>query len=527
MYKTLFKETPKALILINKGKIIEVNNRACELYGYSEKEFLTLFFKDILSEYNEDDDLKKRCNICEIAFHRKNGGEIFPVDFSIKSVNLDGEECELVFIRDIEKCIDTHKYVNRLLKYKDALVVCSRILLKNGDLYKTLDKVMQNILSLSDFSRVYIFENFIEKGEIKSKLLLDKYKDFRYSKREDPLIYNFSYNSSPIMQTFISAPSFMQFTKTELKGSPEDIELLTRFDIQSIIIIPLYVNSKLFGFIGFDDCEKEIKYDATIVDILQILVKLVGFYLAKKIYEEHLHTTKEILEEMVTDRTKELIQKNTDLEGFAYSLSHDLQKPLANLDMLAHSIDKEELKDVPVNIKECIFRTHIEVHHGMDIINSLLKLFSISKENLYLQNNNLGNILREVYGFSYRRKSDLLINLEAEDIKVSCDKGLIKILFENLLSNSVKYRNNGLLKVKLSSNIVDGKEIYAYSDNGIGFNMEKAKDLFKPFVRVHEKSYPGNGIGLSLVKKIVEVHGGTIWVYSEKDKGTTFYFTLA
>lgn len=527
MYKTLFEELPVASIVLNGNKIIEVNSKACELYGYPRSVFLELTFCDLLSEYNEEDTLKERCDICNISFHKNCYGEIFPVDTNIQEILIDENRYELLSLRKLNKCLNTHKYINKLLKYKDALVLCSRILLKNGDLYKTLDKVLQNILSLSDFSRVYIFENFIEKCEIKSKLLLDKYKDVKYSKRDDPVIYNFSYNSSPIMRTFISAPSFMQFTKSELRGSPEDIELLTRFDIKSIVIIPLYVNEKLFGFIGFDDCEKEVKYDDTIVDILQVLVKLIGFYLAKKIYEEHLHASKEILEEMVMDRTKELTQKNTDLEGFAYSLSHDLQKPLANLDMLAHSIDKEELKNVPVNIKECLFRTHIEVHHGMDIINSLLKLFSITKENLHIQNLNLGEIIKEVYGFSYRRKSDLLIKLETKNIEVKCDRGLIKILFENLLSNSVKYRNKGILEIKLDVCNMNEEEVYMYSDNGIGFDMEKAKDLFKPFVRIHEKSYPGNGIGLSLVKKIVEVHGGNIWVKSEKNIGTTFYFTLA
>ena len=106
---------------------------------------------------------------------------------------------------------------------------------------------------------------------------------------------------------------------------------------------------------------------------------------------------------------------------------------------------------------------------------------------------------------------------------------LLEIVWTNLLSNALKFsskNDNPLIEVKYFKNELE-KIVFFVRDNGIGFDMNESKNLFQPFIRLHtEEEYPGSGIGLALVKKIITKHGGTIWVESEYGRGTTFYFTL-
>lgn len=527
VYKMLFDEFQEALLIVYNNSVIKCNKKALKLYEYTENELIGKSIKDIETDVF-DANMRKECEISSIKYHINHNGDIFPVEVSIKNIEFDEKLCELYMVRNISKCVYTHKYIERLLNYKDALVVCSKILLKNGDFNKTLQGVLNQVIKLTDFSRIYLFENFVQNGEIYARLVIDECRLNEYYKKDDPEVYCFKYSQTPITRLFLSAPSPVQYKISNLRSSPQDLKVMEKYGIKSILLIPIYVSEKLYGFMGFDDCEKEVVYDDITVDMIQLLGKLIGFYIAKKIYEEHLQTSREVLEGMVEDRTIELSQKNSELEGFMYSMTHEIQSPLANIDMLLHTIEPSELQEFKEDIKDYFFKTHIEVHHIMGIINSLLTLFRISKDRIKIQECNLGELLWGIYSNSYKRKSDLLINFTIQkNLECNGDINLLVILLENLLSNSIKYRQiNKVLNISLTSEVDKGHTTYCFSDNGIGFDMKKSADLFKPFYRVHEKSYPGNGIGLSIVKKIIMVHGGDIRVESEQNKGTSFYFTL-
>jgi len=171
---------------------------------------------------------------------------------------------------------------------------------------------------------------------------------------------------------------------------------------------------------------------------------------------------------------------------------------------------------------------HLELHHILETLHSLIGLLKIGKASLNIQKVNLSLLFKQCYNtllkLDTREFPEIIIQ---EDLYAEVDETLFRSVFENFISNSLKYRDvYRKLKIQFGKSNTGDQDIYFISDNGIGFNMESAKNLCKPFFRIHSKRYPGTGIGLSLVKKIILEHGGNIWFDSEPDRGTTFYFTL-
>ena len=141
------------------------------------------------------------------------------------------------------------------------------------------------------------------------------------------------------------------------------------------------------------------------------------------------------------------------------------------------------------------------------------------------------NVIEKAYNqiFDYKNNTSLKFILNDSFPSSYCDPSLLEIVWVNLLSNALKYSSKTeepIIKVDYFKNESE-KIVYFIQDNGIGFDIKNSNKLFHPFVRLHnEQEYPGSGIGLALVKKIITRHGGTIWASSEYGRGTTFFFTL-
>ncbi len=137
--------------------------------------------------------------------------------------------------------------------------------------------------------------------------------------------------------------------------------------------------------------------------------------------------------------------------------------------------------------------------------------------------------MREIAGFLRREDEDRAIEVDIGKLRsCSADPVLLRQVFSNLLTNAFKFtRTREAARVEVGSQTVDGHTAYFVRDNGVGFDMEYADRLFSVFERLHEAGeYEGTGIGLSIVQRIVERHGGRVWAEAEVDKGATFYFTL-
>ena len=233
---------------------------------------------------------------------------------------------------------------------------------------------------------------------------------------------------------------------------------------------------------------------------------------------------------LLDERARELELKNAELESFAYSVSHDLRGPLRSLD----GFSKLLLEDADAKLtgmeKDYLQRICKAAQRMGQIIDDLLQLSRINRVNFNPQQVSLSNLVKTNFDKLRETAPSRHIEIEIEpDVEVRGDASLLDIALQNLVNNSWKYTSKkDYSKIRFGTTIVNGQRAYYIKDNGVGFDTRYSSKLFGPFQRLHQfDEFPGTGIGLATVKRIVNRHGGQVWANSKVDKGTTLYFTLA
>jgi len=240
----------------------------------------------------------------------------------------------------------------------------------------------------------------------------------------------------------------------------------------------------------------------------------------------------ENLEKIVSKRTEALEAANRELESFAYSVSHDLRAPLRAIEGFFGFLMQEIAEINPSlsdNARHYQERIRFNITKMNLLIDDLLNLSRIGTQELSLQSVDMSELAREVanelLSENPGRRATITI-----DPAMTCiaDKPLLKVALTNLFSNALKYTSTVIQpSIRFSSMDKDNERVYFIKDNGIGFDMQYAGKLFTPFQKLHsDKRYPGTGIGLSIVRRVISKHGGKIWAEAVPDKGATFYFTL-
>jgi PAS domain S-box-containing protein len=229
-------------------------------------------------------------------------------------------------------------------------------------------------------------------------------------------------------------------------------------------------------------------------------------------------------------RNAELTAANKELESFSYSLSHDLRTPLHTIKGFAGILSEDYSEKIGTDGQNLLSRIVISADRMSELINDMLLLAKVSGEEIaprYLNISAIVNIiLSELHQSDPQRK---VTSAVSDNLHAFCDVRLITIALSNLIGNAWKFtRKNPDACIEFGTTAKNDTLAYYVKDNGAGFDMRRYEKLFAPFQRLHtEKEYPGTGVGLNIVKRVIERHGGRIWAESEIGKGATFYFTLS
>jgi PAS domain S-box-containing protein len=237
----------------------------------------------------------------------------------------------------------------------------------------------------------------------------------------------------------------------------------------------------------------------------------------------------ESLEERVKLRTEELTAANKALESFSYMVSHDLQSPLRTLTGFTNIILEKYSPEFRPELKD-LFNFILNSSKRMNsIVDDLLKLAKFGNEKLTLTNINTNSLFQRVWDNLLSQNPSSNAQLEIAELPhITGDESMMEQVVVNLLSNAIKYSSKKEQpEIKVGYIESDDSRTFFVQDNGVGFNMEYYNKLFGAFQRLHAaRDFEGTGIGLLLVKKIIENHGGTVWAESKVNEGATFYFTL-
>jgi light-regulated signal transduction histidine kinase (bacteriophytochrome) len=233
-------------------------------------------------------------------------------------------------------------------------------------------------------------------------------------------------------------------------------------------------------------------------------------------------------EEALKRQTLELARSNADLEQFAYVASHDLQEPLRVVASYAQLFSQRYQGTLDPEADNMIGRVVNGAFRMQQLINDLLIYSRVGTHGKGMQPADCSGVLDDVIANLKKSIEESGATVTAEPLpSVMADRTQLKQLFQNLIDNAIKYRSTQPVTVHVRAQQHDKEWVFAVQDNGIGIHPDNAQRIFVLFQRLHaEEEYPGTGIGLSICQKIVERHGGRIWVESEPYKGSTFYFTL-
>jgi len=236
------------------------------------------------------------------------------------------------------------------------------------------------------------------------------------------------------------------------------------------------------------------------------------------------------LEERVRQRTEQLNAANKELEAFAYSLSHDLRTPLGAIDGFSNLLDTEIGGTVSERARHYLARIRAGVTYMSQLIDAMLLLAHVSRTTPRWVNVDLSGIAQAVLDGYQEREPARAVQWDIEPgLVVQGDPSLLRQVLDNLLGNAWKFTGRqAQARISLTREIDEhGAAVYAVKDNGAGFDMTYSEKLYGAFQRLHTTSeFPGTGIGLATVQRIIASHGGKVWADSVEGQGANFYFTL-
>ncbi|APZ46288.1 histidine kinase [Polaribacter reichenbachii] len=290
--------------------------------------------------------------------------------------------------------------------------------------------------------------------------------------------------------------------------------------IQSLITIPKIKNNELIGFIGFDSVRKINKYTENEQEILFVYANMLVNVIQRKEHEEVIRKQEEKKEELL----KSLSHQNDELNKYAHAVSHDLKAPLINVQTLIDWFIEDHKDTIQEDFSELLKEISLNVEKMNLLIKGILDYSTIDRLENDDRDIDFNSLLNGVLK-SLKIPEHITIKVHENLPTVYGNIWRFKQVFVNLIDNAIKYSNKekGIIEV----GVTDKNEYYEFfvKDNGIGINSDYFDRIFKVFTKLESTSL-SSGVGLSIVKKIVNYYNGKIWIESELGSGTTFYFTI-
>ncbi|WP_299060960.1 ATP-binding protein [uncultured Polaribacter sp.] len=411
--------------------------------------------------------------------------------------------------------------IKRQLRFQQLLISISNTYINAdlSDINKIIRKSLKQIGEFVDADRSYIFYY-----DFKKNTTSNSYE--WCSKGITPEIDNLQDIPIDYISYWVDAHKKGEaFYVEDVSLLPKDGEnglrnILEPQGIKSLITIPKLKNNELIGFVGFDSVKTVNKYSETEKDILFVFANMLVNVIKRKENEEHIKLQEKKKEELLIDLSK----KNEALNEYAHAVSHDLKAPLSNIHTLItwflddnkeilNKSDLENLDLVLFNVKKMDY-----------LIKGILDYSSVDRLESKDIKISIDSIIQEVLQ-TLLIPNNIKISVQPNLPNLYGNKWRFKQVFQNLIHNAIKYsdKENGEIEIGFTDQ-KDHVEFFV-KDNGIGIKEQYFDRIFKVFTKLESES-SSSGIGLSIVKKIVNYYNGTIWLESKEGLGSTFYFTL-
>ncbi len=319
------------------------------------------------------------------------------------------------------------------------------------------------------------------------------------------------------------------------------IQVLSQFQVRANLVVPLLQGHHLWGLLCIHQCYGPRQWQETEVEFVQQIAEHLGVALYHAELMAELRA--EILErQQAEERAQALNQElrqviielravNKELEAFSYSVSHDLRAPLRSIDGFSQALLEDCSDQLDDSGQDYLRRIRSATQRMGLLIDDLLTLSRVTRSDMHLETVNLSRVASQICMELQQSQPDRQVEFVVQPgLIAQGDVRLMQVLLENLLNNAWKFTSKHP-HARIEFGQIDRNEsisAYFVRDDGAGFDMAYSDKLFGPFQRLHGiQEFPGNGIGLATVQRIVHRHGGRVWAEGAVEHGATFYFTLA
>jgi PAS domain S-box-containing protein len=283
---------------------------------------------------------------------------------------------------------------------------------------------------------------------------------------------------------------------------------------------------------GVDELEFTLRYQRPDGSVVWVNNHATGFRVGDTTYRTACLTdvTPQVVARQELEKALSQIRTQEEaLNAFSYSVSHDLMAPLRAIDGFSHQLLKQYLPLLDDHGRYLLERTRTAAQRMGQSIDAMIGLTRVNNTRLATKPVNLSTLAGDVVLMMRDAHPKRLVDVHIQPyLQAQGDAKLIEIVLDNLISNAFKFTNKtDHARIEVGSQQRDGQTVFFVRDNGVGFNPAYADKLFLPFQRLHAvQDYPGNGIGLATVARVIQRHQGKIWAESKPGQGATFYFTL-
>ncbi len=408
----------------------------------------------------------------------------------------------------------------------EAMADAANRFLKAPDWRSEIDAVLERLGKTLNSSHAYLFEKHSrEDGVILNSMRYEWTAPGQKPDKDNPNYQNAPVHESGFERYYAILDSGEPFVGSSSFYTGSEKELMKESGIKALLEMRLIVNGRQWGAIGFDEKERDREWTPLEVDVIRVSANVLGAAIKRQMDET-------ALQNELTQRRKlidELESKNAELERFTYTVSHDLKSPLFTIRGFLGYLEQDAVSGDQERLRNDIQRIVDATDKMQQLLNDLLELSRIGRLMNEPREIDLNQLLSEVTGLLHGqiKQSRAELRIQKNLPTVIGDRQRISEVIQNLLDNAAKFMGDQpqpCIEVGEAGKENDMSVLFV-RDNGIGIQEEHIERVFGLFNKLDPKS-DGTGIGLALVRRIVEVHGGRIWVESEIGTGSTFYFTL-
>jgi len=395
------------------------------------------------------------------------------------------------------------------------------------DIWQTeVNKLLKRLGTTINASHAYLFENeYAEKDELQMTMRYEWTAPGFKSNLDNPKYTGMSLETDYVESWNTTLLNGLPYVGDSKHLGPQDMDDLRSRDIQALLDVPIFIDGKWWGTIGFDDQVTPRFWSTTEVDALVVAANLLAAAVKRNQMDSILQKELENRKTLIN----ELESKNEELERFTYTVSHDLKSPLVTISGFLGFLEQDAISGNLERLKEDNHRIREAVVKMQRLLSELLELSRVGRMMNLPQAVVFDDLVKEAIEIVHGRleAGNITVHTQPNLPTVYGDKPRLIEVLQNLIDNAAKYMGDPQdPQIEIGQRGEEnGKPVFYVRDTGIGIAPEHHERIFGLFNKLDVKS-EGTGVGLALVKRIIEVHGGRIWVESEEGKGSTFLFTL-